>query len=425
MKKKSSIKGAKKSNRRNKKNTEIIVRQIKENIDSQLRQVEYAAFFVLFLLIGAISFLIYKLVNRKPETDDDTNDKINSQKPGNGISEKPSDKPSDKPDNGNGEVTPPEPPTKSKSPTFGSELEKIFTGEAIENVPNFVWYIIAFLLIILILLFMRRNFRAYSRWYRQAKFGQRLLFLTGLLGLASLVTYFVGPPGASAALFTAFLFSGLLSFIVLLINAAFTKLTLLEDFFERERFINDAIDDNLDFNEENSDVIEGLKNSLRDEKLFNKDQQEYFRNLESYRVLADTLQRENTKSYLSRFLNYIVYFNSPSSEELIEKIKEGENIESGSIFVTFNKLAGGVNYPEIFKSIDKKLVVDVLTGVESEAIKVGEVIESLPDKAEKGFRELRNRKGFVDIDLNENESDRIDRDTYFKESSAKMKSLRN
>jgi len=430
MKRKSSIKGTKKPNRRTKKNTEILLTEIKGNINSQLKQVEYAAFFVIFFLIGAISFLIYKLVNRKSKTSDDTDNdsdnETNSQKPGNDISEKPSDKP----DNGNGGLPPPKPPTESESPTFGSELKKIFTGEALENVPNFIWYIIAFLLIIAILLFMRRTYRAYSRWFRQAKIGQRLLFLTGVLGLGSLVAFFVGPPGVSAALFTAFIFSGLLSLIVLLINAAFTKLTLMEDLFEKDEILNKEINNEIDTNQDFLDnektdviiVIEGLKKSLRDQNLFNNNKEEYDKKLESYRALTDALQRKNTKSSLSRFINFFVYFNSPSSEELIEKIKEGDNVESGSWFSTFNKLAGGVNYPEKFKSLDNSFS-DILSGIESEAIQVEEALESLPEKAGKKFRELRERRGFTEIDLDETETERIDRENNFKESSERLRSL--
>lgn len=415
MKKKSSIKGKKKPNRTTKKNTEILLRQIKGNIDSQLRQVEYAAFFVIFLLIGAISFLIYKLVNKKSKTSDDTRDdtdnETNTQKPGNDISEKPSDKP----DNGNGGLISPKPPTESKSPTFGSELKKIFTGEAVENVPNFVWYIIAFLLIISILLFMRRTYRAYSRWFRQARIAQRLLFLTGVLGLASLIAFFVGPPGVSAALFTAFLISGLLSLIVLLINAAFTKLTLMENLFEKDALLNEKIDsENL--SEDKKNVIETLKKNLRDSNFFETNNEEYFKDLENYRVLADVLQREKNEknSNLRKFVNYFVYFNSPTSETIVEEIQEGNNVESGSIFNTFYKFAGEINYPNIFKSIDNRFS-DVLSGIESEAIDLGETLQNLPAEAQKSLKDLRRSKGFEEIDIY-TETDRNDRVNSYNES---------
>ena len=382
-----NMKDKKKSKGKSKKIPEIKLRELKGDINSQLKQVEYAAFFVMFILIGVIFFIIYKLVSNKGKPgDDDTDNETNSQKPVNDKSEKPSDEP----DNNNGLV--PFIP-KPEPPTFGYELEKIFTSELIKNIQNWVLLLVAYLFIVLILLLIRRAYRAFTNWYSRAKLGQKLIILSVLLGLATLISSFI-PDNAliTAVLFTVTVYLLLITFAVIIINIGFSKLSKFENLYESENILNEKIESIADFDKDKTNILVELKNKLRDE---DADSNEYEKDIENYRSLTDTLKREN-RTGLARVFN-IGYYFYPSSDQIIEKIENGEVVESNSWFTTFNRYGDGINLAENFKFIDAGRGRQILSDAQAEVINLE---EKAKDKTQETFKKV-NFKNFFDQDYYE------------------------
>ena len=381
-----NMKDKKKSKGKSKKIPEIKLRELKGDINSQLKQVEYAAFFVMFILIGVIFFIIYKLVSNKGKPgDDDTDNETNSQKPVNDKSEKPvndkSEKPSDEPDNNNGLV--PFIP-KPEPPTFLSELEKIFTSEVIENIQNWVIFLVVYLFMVLILLLIRRAYRAFTNWYSRAKFAKKLIILSVLSGLATLLSsFFSDNPLITAVLFTVTVYLFLLGLACLIINIAFSKLSKFENLYESENILNEKIESIADFDKDKTNILLELKNKLRDE---DADSNEYEKDIENYRSLTDTLKREN-RTGLARVFN-IGYYFYPSSDKIIEKIENGEVVESNSWFTTFNRYGEGINLAETFKFIDAGRGRQIISDAQAEVINLEDNIEKAKDKVQETFKEV-------------------------------------